>query len=184
MKFVLLAALVFGAAPSAFAVADGELDGGANIGLRVESNGSNYGTDGNTSTVISLNGTYGFFPSPHWEPQGSLLVRVNTGGGSTTTITPMGGVAYNFNEQTASSFYLGARVGPSFRSISSRNYSVLAWALFFGKRIALVDHVSWAPEVGVNGHTSGTTQDSLGVTWKLASYTEWDFLPLQIAVLF
>lgn len=168
---------------TSLASASSELVGGSTAYVNARTDSYENGSDQSSATTLYLNFTYGYFLSPYWEAQASVFAQDTTGTGA-YSIIPKAGMAYNLSDETQNSFYLGARLGPAFVTPSSgHHYVVLSFDMFLGKRFALTEHVSWAPEVSYNGHTGGTTSVD-GSTWYYYARRNWTFTPFQVAVLF
>jgi hypothetical protein len=187
LSAVLLISLTSLASAFAGEPARWELKGGANASFAYESNVGPSGGNGSNDVLINLDGVYGIFMTPNWELPLSLHTRILTGNSASVVVTPMVGLAYNFSEDTTNSFYLGARVGPSFQYFNSgaaRGYTLFSYESFIGKRIVITDHISWAPEVSFGGHASGSTTDANGSARLYDSSTHWTITPVQFALLF
>ena len=188
-SIVIAALIALGLIHSPFcfsnASASWELYGGANASFGVQERGSSFGSSTSSDVSIDLSFTGGYFLNPQWELLLGVHTQVITASDGNTIFTPRAGLEYNFSEDTSNSLFIGALAGPSIEEIASsgNNYVVLSYWIHAGKRFALVDHVSWAPEVFVSGHSSGSTTSG-GTQWELGSLMQFGVQPLLISVLF
>jgi len=104
-----------------------------------------------------------------------------------TTTTNGGGYAFhiyvgptlNFSDTPESAFYVSARAGLRMLELagSGHAYDRFTWIAAFGKRIPLVAHLSWSPEVSYESR-SEATDDTAGTTidaQKFLSVTPFKF---------
>ena len=161
-----------------------EISGGSSAFFSLQSTATTSGASDQNSAVTNLAVTGGYFlDNPHFEPFFSFTTNIVAGANSQSDFVPSIGLKYNFADDIANSFVLGARVGESFLSnVSSHQYSLFLWAAFVQKRFALNEHVAWLPEVSYFNRSSGQSTYS-GSTYRMGSYTNYQITPLQFALL-
>ena len=146
-----------------------------------------------TSNSLSLSTSVSYFLMPQFELGLAVsMVSANSAGQGFSNIK-FGPVAtYDFSADVANSFFLIATVGPLFVNDSSAllggNYGTfMTWAYVVGagRRVEIVKHVTWTPEIGLQGNTSTTKTDPVSGSKVTYNATLGYFItPLQLSVLF
>jgi hypothetical protein len=95
------------------------------------------------------------------------------------------GPTYNFSTDILNSFYVKGDIGLEIddlggTSSSSSTFTTFYYLVGIGRRVEIVNHIAWNPEVAFSGHTGST--NSIG--YHFASQTQLEAIPLQFSFVF
>lgn len=140
-------------------------------------------SDQGTSNRFTAEVGAGWFLTQTWELGGEALFENSSSSDSSAeTITRLTvGPSIDFGGSPADAFVLAAHLGFQIYTSpkSSNTYTTFAYLVGLSKRFALANHVSWAPEVTMIGHTSASQG-----RFDYPAALSFAFVPFRITVLF
>jgi hypothetical protein len=153
-----------------------ELGGSANLTF----GDTVYGDGGGSTASFSLGVEGGRFVTPEWEVGGSFAYYVIKSSGSndaTTALEFRVGPTFNFLGLPGDAFFATAQIGIYAASFGGSSSSRLTYLLGVGKRFALTESISWAPELTYTGYAANDATGSRSIHSFAA-------IPVRISLLF
>jgi hypothetical protein len=142
------------------------------------------GTGGGAdSNLWNLGFGANYFLSPAWEiGLTGAFNEASSGGVSTRMAQLLVGPTYNFMGNAANSCFVQAQVGFNFYGDGPvlPNFTTFGWNAGIGKRMEIATHVTWKPEIELNGNLKNTDSNTGFVK---ASSTQLAIVPFQFSVL-
>jgi hypothetical protein len=125
----------------------------------------------------------GYFVAPQWEVGGRIGFTATSGGNASmwrTSATVTVGPTFNLCKDAANTFFATAQIGLGFYNFadSGNSYLPMAFLAGIGRRIGIVDHVTWSPEFTFSGRVRATNGSSY-----LSGLTDYELRLFQFSVL-
>jgi hypothetical protein len=184
-KILLLFSLIFAtcAAHASELQPRWELSGSSSVSL-----GKQYFGDGSNTTSLSI-GTRvtQFFTQQvaEFASAGFVWSGASNSGANVTSFSLVVGPEFNFSRDTQNSFYVLA--GGGLMSVNTgtpnslTNYA-FKYLVGLGRRVQIIEHVTWSPEFQLGGYTGSTATDGSNIS-TLNSSVGWGFVPINFSVI-